>query len=62
MGGGLLVIENSSPTVVGNEFKDNIAGIEGGAIWVGSKAALVLNDPDDNTYSGNGPDDIYYEE
>jgi hypothetical protein len=29
---------------------------------VGSKAALVLNDPDDNTYSGNVPEDIYYEE
>jgi len=61
-GGGIAVASNSSPTVVGNEFEYNIAKDAGGAIWVSTDSTLVLNDPDDNTYSENKPDALYYEE
>ena len=60
-GGGILVQENSSPKVVGNEFQNNTAEEEGGAIWISSDSILILKEPDDNTYTGNNPDDIYYD-
>ena len=59
-GGGIDVFD-SSPRVVSNEFQNNTAGEDGGGIWVGGESTLILNEPDDNIYSGNQPDDIYYE-
>lgn len=60
LGGGILVGNNSSPTISGSTFVDNVANSNGGAIWVSSNSSLILNVPDDNIYSGNSPDDIYY--
>jgi predicted outer membrane repeat protein len=36
---------------------ENNKSIGGGAIFVDEGATLELNSPDDNTYSGNVPDD-----
>ena len=57
-GGGIRVLGNSSPRVTGNTFENNEA-FEGGAISISSDSTLKLNDPDDNTYIGNIPDDIH---
>jgi len=53
------VTDNSTPTLVGNEITGNVADT-GGGIYV-LRSSLILNDPDDNVYGDNQPDDIYYE-
>ena len=58
-GGGIRVQENSSPTISGNTISDNQAET-GGGIWVSGDSTLILNEPDDNIYSDNQPDDIYH--
>jgi len=58
--GGGIYVDNSSPRVTGNTFENNEAR-EGGAIWVSGDSTLKLNDPDDNSYIGNVPDNIHYE-
>ncbi|MFO7952200.1 MAG: right-handed parallel beta-helix repeat-containing protein [Bacillota bacterium] len=61
--GGALVIYNSEPVLLGNLFESNEASEAegGGALWVSNDSVLELNDPDDNTYDDNIPDDIYEE-
>lgn len=62
LGGGAAVY-NSSPIFRLNSFEGNDAqGPEGGgAIWVSADSELDLNDPDDNSYQQNNPDDLVYE-
>ncbi len=55
------MLENSSPTIEGNEITGNQAEDSGGGIYVDSSSTLILNTPDDNIYEDNQPDDIYYE-
>jgi predicted outer membrane repeat protein len=45
-------------TVWKNEFRDNVAE-QGGAIWTSGEFVLDINEPDDNLYAGNQPDDLY---
>jgi parallel beta-helix repeat protein len=59
-GGGIDVFDNSSPMVVSNEIQSNTAGNDGGGIWVSGDSTLILSEPDDNIYSANQPDNIYY--
>ncbi len=61
--GGAMAVYNSVPIVIRNTFENNEAGeLEGGgAIWVSEDSELELNDPDDNTYLLNIPDDIFLE-
>jgi len=40
----------------GNDFVDNVAEM-GGAYIVFGDSALEISEPDDNTYSGNVPED-----
>ena len=53
------------PTTVGdNVFNSNVATTPragGGAVYIMYDCKLFLGAPDGNTYSGNTPDDIYYE-
>ncbi len=62
LGGGAAVY-NSSPIFRLNSFEGNDAqGPEGGgAIWVSADSDLDLNDPDDNSYQQNSPDDLVFE-
>lgn len=60
LGGGIIVGTGSSPIVVGNAFSNNVAEI-GGGIYLDIWSRLILNDPDNNVYDANQPDDIYYE-
>ena len=51
-------------TVVDNVFNSNVATTPragGGAVYIMYDCKLFLGAPDGNTYSGNTPDDIYYE-
>ena len=57
--GGGIWVGNSSPTISGNTISNNQA-LNGGAISVSSDSTLILNEPDDNTYSGNQFSDIFY--
>lgn len=61
--GAGAVIYNSSPLFRSNSFEGNEAEeLEGGgAIWVSEDSTLELNDPDDNIYRQNIPDDIRFE-
>ena len=61
--GGGAAIYNSSPVFRLNTFEGNDAqGPEGGgAIWVSADSTLDLNDPDDNNYLQNTPDDLVME-
>ena len=67
-GGGVYVGPECAPKIVGNQFTGNRAVGNGGAIYVHA-TGQVLDDqgsplprPDThNTYTGNSPDDIYYE-
>ena len=61
-GGGLAATVNSSVIVENNEFVENVATEGGGAIAIAADSELSLNDPDDNSYRNNQPDDIFYEE
>jgi len=63
LGGGLAVY-NSTPVLLRNVFENNEAEGEegGGAVWVSGDSALDLEDPDDNVYTNNTPDDIFEEE
>lgn len=61
MGGGLSANGTSSILVENNEFLDNVAFERGGAIWVPVDSDLFLNDPDNNVYQGNQPDDVLRE-
>ena len=54
------MFDNSSPMVVSNEIQSNTAAIDGGGIWVSVDSTLILSEPDDNIYSANQPDNIYY--
>ena len=49
--GGGIMIEN--------ELRRNRAE-EGGAIWVAADSRLTRHDPDDNSYAGNQPDQVYH--
>ncbi len=62
LGGGAAVY-NSAPVLIRNTFDNNEAkGHEGGgAVWVSADSDLELNEPDDNTYLQNIPNDIYFE-
>ncbi len=55
-GGGLVAFENSTATLSGNEFINNMA-MFGGA-FIAIDAVINLSDPDDNTYSNNLPEDL----
>ncbi len=61
--GGAVAVYNSSPVIVLNLFENNqaqdVSG--GGAIWASADSSLVLNDPDDNRYLQNIPDDLFQE-
>ncbi len=61
--GGASAIYNSEPVLVKNVFEGNEAGEAegGGALWVSNDSVLELNEPDDNTYSDNIPNDIFEE-
>lgn len=61
--GGAAAVYNSSPLFRRNIFEDNIADeLEGGgAIWISVDSELGLNEPDDNSYLSNIPDDLVYE-
>ena len=61
--GGAAAVYNSAPVFLRNIFENNQAGDPegGGAVWISANSALELNDPDDNSYSMNLPDDISYE-
>jgi len=63
LGGGLAVY-NSMPVLLRNTFESNTAEGEegGGAIWVSNDSELDLEDPDDNVYTNNSPNDIFEEE
>ena len=63
LGGGLAVY-NSTPVLLRNAFENNTAENEegGGAIWVSTDSELDLEDPDDNVYTNNNPDDIFEEQ
>lgn len=55
-GGAVYIFEDGVTNIFNNIF-DNNKAIKGGAIYVGEKATLQLNEPDDNTYQGNVPED-----
>jgi len=63
--GGGAVVYNSEPKILRNSFENNRAedpdGDGGGAIWVSGDSTLDLDDPDENIYTGNVPDDIFEE-
>jgi len=61
--GGAVAVYNSSPVFVLNLFENNQAQDVngGGAIWASADSSLVLNDPDDNIYLQNIPDDLFQE-
>ncbi len=63
LGGGLAVY-NSSPVLLRNVFENNEAEGEdgGGAVWVSNDSELELEEPDDNVYTNNIPDDIFEEQ
>jgi len=56
-GGSLRHVGEASAILVRNEFRNNVATDAGGAIWISNE--FVLNDPKDNTYTGNRPNDVY---
>jgi len=71
-GGGAIHLSSMSPgnepegafptSLSSNTFTGNSATIwGGGAVYVGYDCKLKLDDPDSNVYSGNDPDDIFYE-
>ncbi len=62
--GGGLAVNNSAPLLLRNVFESNEArGDEGGgAVWVSGDSELELEDPDDNVYTNNTPDDIFEEQ
>ncbi|MFO8191260.1 MAG: right-handed parallel beta-helix repeat-containing protein [Bacillota bacterium] len=61
--GGAAAIYNSTPVFLRNIFENNQAGDPdgGGAVWVSADSVLELNDPDDNTYTMNLPNDLFSE-
>lgn len=63
LGGGLAVY-NSAPVLLSNVFESNEAEADdgGGAIWASGDSELELEDPDNNVYTNNIPDDISFEE
>ncbi|MCK4900288.1 MAG: right-handed parallel beta-helix repeat-containing protein [Anaerolineales bacterium] len=58
-GGGVYVTNESTVTITANTFSNNESW-SGGAIRVESDSVLVRNDPDDNVYQNNQPEDVYY--
>ncbi len=67
-GGGLYLVQRARARVFANRFNANTAAGCGGAIRVSADSRIQddqgrpLPDPDTyNTYSGNSPDDVYYE-
>lgn len=67
-GGAIKFEEGAIAKMVGNIFSDNMAEEYGGAVYVsyGAKVTddfgIVLPSPDNiNSYSGNYPDDVFYE-
>jgi parallel beta-helix repeat protein len=61
--GGAMAVYISSPVLRLNIFESNQAKDvgRGGAIWFSTDSTLELNDPDDNTYLLNLPDDLHQE-
>jgi len=59
---GDLTAGDAAPvSIKNNVFKGNTAtDFGGGAVFVEYGAYLTLNTPDNNTYSGNDPNDIFY--
>jgi parallel beta-helix repeat protein/predicted outer membrane repeat protein len=55
-GGAIYLFVDAVGKIFSNVFESN-KSIKGGAIYVDEGATLELNDPDDNTYSDNTPDD-----
>ncbi len=62
LGGGAAVY-NSEPVLIRNAFENNQAAADegGGAIWLSADSELELEDPDENLYTNNEPDDIFEE-
>ncbi len=61
-GAGLFVFLDSLTRAGENLFEGNRASRKGGAIWAYNQSALELNDPDDNSYRDNEPDNIFHYE
>jgi parallel beta-helix repeat protein len=59
VGGGGIFVDGSSFSIEKNTISGNVA-VNGGGIFV-NNATLIFNDPDDNIYEDNQPDDIYYQ-
>lgn len=57
-GAGIYAVVDAVVTVTNNVFENNRAS-GGGAIYATEGASLILGSPDENTYQGNVPDDIY---
>lgn len=60
---GAIAVYNSVPAIRRNIFEDNQADSldGGGAVWVSEDSDLNINDPDDNSYISNIPDDLFFE-
>ncbi len=61
--GGAVAVYDSAPVFRRNIFENNTAATAGGggAMWVNKDSTLEINDPDDNSYPGNSPDNIFRE-
>lgn len=58
-GGGIYLGNRASATVRNNIFDHNTALTRGGAVWVDKDSRVQMASPDDNSYRGNSPDNIY---
>lgn len=59
-GGAIVAYDNAVVVLNGNNFVENEA--EMGGAFIGFNSRLDVSDPDDNTYSGNVPEDIDHED
>lgn len=60
--GGAVAVYVSSPVFRRNVFENNVAKDPGGgAIWYSADSVLEFGDPDENSYQGNVPDNLYRE-
>ena len=57
-GAGIYAIVDAVVTVINNVFENNRAS-GGGAMYATEGSSFILGSPDENTYQGNVPDDIY---
>jgi hypothetical protein len=61
--GGAVAIYDSAPKFIKNNFESNEADAAGGggAMWISKDSTIEISDPDDNSYLGNIPDDLFRE-